>query len=105
MKALVLLILLSYAAIFLSSCMPDYMSISQDKNSPCYNKYLIQLEKKDSLSGDELKLYIALKQLCQEQKHQIAVENYMRDNSHIMSYFYYLSIVGLGTAIIYSIAK
>ena len=60
-----------FLALFLLLFVGCYSQVSQktnevNSNDPCNDKILKQLEQKDSLSTDEMKVYVELKKLCSE---------------------------------------
>ena len=85
------------------SCGPTLSTIGSD--SPCNDPRLIKYEQSDSLSGNDLELYIALKQMCQEQKNSVAIENELKEISFIQGYFYYVSIFSIILAVIVVLAN
>jgi len=97
-KSFPISVVILLCSFIISSCAPTYLSTQTD--NACQNPKLIALEKKDSLTTEEMQLYIGLKQICEERRNAAALEQQLNKVAEAQNYFMYLSLTGLLAGII-----
>jgi len=72
--------------------------IKYNPQNPCNDKLLSQLSQKDSLTGDEMKIYLELRRICIEDKNSrelTAQTARIADANWLMSMVYVSTIIGV----------